>query len=107
MRLEVLEAAALAIVEQADYYELKSGPALSRRWEGAVDEAIQRLLQWPESGALARFRSPKLKDIRWAAISGFPKYLIFYRYRAENETLLVIHVLHGARDLEAILDSNG
>jgi toxin ParE1/3/4 len=107
MRFEVLEAAALAIVEQADYYELKSGPALSRRWEVAVDEAIRQLLQWPESGALARFRSPNLTEIRWIAVPGFPKHLIFYRYRTKAESLLVIHVLHGARDLEAILDPNG
>jgi plasmid stabilization system protein ParE len=106
MRLEILEAAAQAIVEQADYYLLKSGSTLGQRWESAVDEAILRLLRLPETGAPVRFRSPRLAGIRWVPVPGFPKHLIFYRYFPEQELLRVIHVLHGARDLEALLDPN-
>jgi plasmid stabilization system protein ParE len=106
MRLEILEAAAQAIVEQADYYVLKSGITLAASWEAAVDEAIQRLLRLPETGTLVRFRSPRLANMRWIPVPGFPKHLIFYRYSPESELLRVIHVLHGARDLEALLDPN-
>jgi plasmid stabilization system protein ParE len=97
MRLEILTTAAQAIVEQADYYELKSGHVLAARWEAAVDEAVDRLLRWPETGAPVRFRSPQLAGLRWVAVPGFPKHLIFYRYLPDVDLLRVIQVLHGAR----------
>ena len=38
MKLRFLEAAALAIVEQADYYREVAEASLAQRWEMAVDE---------------------------------------------------------------------
>ena len=35
---------------------------------------------------------------------GFMKHMVFYRYSQEEQILLVVQVLHGARDLEAILE---
>jgi plasmid stabilization system protein ParE len=34
------------------------------------------------------------------SVSGFPKHLIFYR--VEKDTLLILRVIHGARDLESL-----
>ena len=51
IELRISEAAALSIVEQADYYEQASDRALAQRWEAAVDQAIHSLLNWPERGA--------------------------------------------------------
>jgi plasmid stabilization system protein ParE len=30
--------------------------------------------------------------------------MIFYRYSAQDDVLLIVHVLHGARNLEALLE---
>jgi toxin ParE1/3/4 len=103
IELRISEAAALSIVEQADYYRAASGNALAERWESAVDTATQSLLQFPERGALCSFHSPSLANLRWIFISGFPKHMVFYRYEREKCVLLIVQVLHGARNLELML----
>jgi hypothetical protein len=40
IELRVSEAAALSIIEQADYYTQVSDLVLGERWEEAVDQAI-------------------------------------------------------------------
>lgn len=104
--LRVTEAAALAIVEQADYYRSLSDEHLARRWQKAVDEALRSLLHFPERGAPCRFRSPKLSNLRWISVPQFPKHLVFYRFNREESSVLVAHMIHGARNLEAILDES-
>ena len=54
----------------------------------------------PGLGRLRKFRSPRLKGIRSWLVSGFDNYLIFYR--AIPEGIEVLHVYHGARDIEAL-----
>lgn len=51
IELRISEAAALSIVEQADYYQQAADLALAQRWEAAVDQAVHTLLTWPERGA--------------------------------------------------------
>ncbi len=104
IELRVSEAAAIAIVEQADFYREAVDEALADRWETAVDEAVRSLLVWPERGAKCRFESPALSRLRWIFVPGFMKHMVFYRYSQEEQILLVVQVLHGARDLEAILE---
>jgi plasmid stabilization system protein ParE len=101
-KLCVYDAAALSIVEQADYYSAQADRALALKWETAVDEAIRALLRNPEMGSPCRFRSLALAGMRWTTIHGFPKHLIFYRYAEEEDTIFVIQILHGARDIDAI-----
>ncbi len=104
IELRVSEAAALSIVEQADYYEQIASSDLARRWELAVDEAMLSLLQLPQRGARCRFRSPMLADLRWIPVPGFPRHMIFYRYLAHEEAVLIVQVQYGARNLAAIFD---
>ncbi|HEV2136935.1 MAG TPA: type II toxin-antitoxin system RelE/ParE family toxin [Terracidiphilus sp.] len=103
IELKISEAASLSIVEQAEYYEQAAEHTLALRWEKAIGEAIHGLLKMPESGAPCRLSSPALANLRWTPVAGFPKHMIFYRYSAQEQILLIIQVLHGARDLEAIL----
>lgn len=103
IELRVSEAAALSIIEQADYYREVADDALAERWESAVDEAARSLLQWPERGAPCRFHSPRLTGLRWVFVPGFPKHMVFYRYLPEDGALLIVQVLHGSRDLETLL----
>lgn len=100
-RLVFSDAAVADILEQADWYTEQSGPALARRWEKAVTSAISRVAVHPAAGALCVFRSSELRDVRRSLIPGFPKHLLFYRFR-ETE-VLVLRVVHGARDLERLL----
>jgi plasmid stabilization system protein ParE len=106
IELRIAEAAALSIVEQADYYEQTANPALAQIWGAAVEQAIQSLLSLPERGTPCHFRSSSLAGIRWIPIAGFPKHMVFYRYLSQEPAILIVQVLHGARNLETILDED-
>jgi toxin ParE1/3/4 len=94
------EAATVDINEQADWYEEKSDWKLAERWSEAVTSAVLRTLKNPQSGAPCRFSPTELHGIRRVPISGFPKHLVFYSV-VDND-VLILRVLHGARDLESL-----
>jgi plasmid stabilization system protein ParE len=102
--LRISEAAALSIVELADYYLETADLDLASRWEAAVDQTVRSLLELPERGAPCRFRSPALAGMRWIFVHGFPRRMVFYRYLPQEQAILIVQILHGARNLEAILD---
>jgi plasmid stabilization system protein ParE len=104
IRLRVSEAAALSILEQADYYREVAEASLAAQWEAAIDGAIHSLLQLPERGAPCRFLHSELARLRWIPISGFPRHMIFYRYDEAESSVLVVQIMHGARDIDAILN---
>jgi toxin ParE1/3/4 len=103
-KLVLSDAAALDIAEQADWYHERSGSKLARRWERAVASSLIFLAKSPRLGARCRFKAIELQEVRRISISGFPKHLIFYRVTSAE--LLVLRVLHGARDLEALLSAS-
>jgi toxin ParE1/3/4 len=94
------EAASADIVEQADWYEEKSDWKLAQRWSDAVTSAVLRIMRNPRSGTACRFGPAELRNIRRMSISGFPKHLLFYR--VGDREVLILRVLHGARDLESL-----
>jgi len=106
IKLRISEAAALSIIEQADYFQQAADSSLAFRWETAVDQTVNSLLCSPERGTLCNFRSPALAGLRWILISGFPKHMVFYRYALDEQAILIVQVLHGARDLESVLNTD-
>jgi toxin ParE1/3/4 len=88
------------ILEQADWYMARSGDALAKRWEKAVTSAVLHVVKNPAVGSPCTFRSSELRHVRRSTITGFPKHLLFYRF-SEGE-LLILRVVHGARDLERL-----
>jgi toxin ParE1/3/4 len=100
LSLSLTEAAASDILEQADWYEQQADVRLSNRWERSVYLSIFRILRYPLSGSLCVFKSSDLRAIRRIPVSVFPKHLIFYRI--ENDRLVILRIVHGARDLESI-----
>lgn len=99
-QLRLSEAAVADINEQADWYERKTDRKLSERWSKAVTSAVLRILTYPRSGAPCRFSPTELRGIRRVPISGFPKHLVFYSVK--DNDVLILRVLHGARDLESL-----
>lgn len=100
-RLVLSDAAIADVLEQADWYVVQSGRPLALRWEKAVTGAISYIVNHPAAGTPCTFRSHELRGVRRTLISGFPKHLIFYRF--DEEEVLVLRVVHGARDLERLL----
>ncbi|HLX84790.1 MAG TPA: type II toxin-antitoxin system RelE/ParE family toxin [Terriglobales bacterium] len=100
-RLALSDAAVVDIVEQADWYSTQSGKSLAQRWEDAVTSTIMRTLHRPNTGTRCHFQAGELHDLRRTAVSGFPKHLLFYRF--DRGVVLILRVVHGARDLEGLL----
>ncbi len=99
-RICVSDVALNDILEQSDWYEHRSGEELARRWAKEVTLALIRIEKNPRSGAKCSFTADELQDIRRMPIAGFPKHLILYR--ADESEILILRVVHGARDLESL-----
>jgi len=97
------ELAVSDIIEQADWYEIQSGPKLATRWDRALTSTVLRISTAPGSGALCRFKAEQLQNTRRVPVAGFPKHLIFYQVEATG--ILVLRVVHGARDLESLFSA--
>jgi toxin ParE1/3/4 len=74
-------------------------PAATRVIE-ATHETFKNLAITPGLGRPHKFRNSELKGVRSWRVSGFDNYLIFYRLIPEG--VQVLHVYHGARDIEAL-----
>lgn len=88
------------ILEQADWYRQQSDSRLAQRWEKSVTSTLLRIVENPLAGTLCRFKSKELSDVRRLPVDGFRKHLIFYRFKTKR--LLLLRVVHGARDLESL-----
>jgi toxin ParE1/3/4 len=68
-------------------------------------EAAEETVRWSAETPLvaAHFESAdaKLAELRVWSVKGFENYLIFFRLRGDDITL--VRLLHGARDLDKVL----
>jgi plasmid stabilization system protein ParE len=80
----------------------EDNPDAATRLVEAAYETFSMLAANPELGCRRKFRNPRLRNVRSFRVSGFDNYLIFYR--AVGEGIQVLHVYHGARDLEALFE---
>ena len=44
-----------------------------------------------------------MRDFRTMQIAGFQNHLLFYRVERDRSVLRVVHILHGAREMEGLL----
>jgi toxin ParE1/3/4 len=78
----------------------QDNPEAATRVIEAAYQTFKTLAANPTFGRLGRFRNPKLRHIRSWHIKGFENYLVFYR--SVSSGVQVIHVYHGARDIERL-----
>ena len=78
----------------------KDNPEAATRLIEAAYETFQTLAKTPGLGRLRPFKDPRLSGIRSFHVSGYDNYLIFYR--SVTGGIQVLHVYHGARDLESL-----
>ena len=86
-----------AVVE---YLERDSVEAADRFIENAF-AAFHRIRDMPGVGSPKTFRRTGLKDVRSWAVPGFPNHLIYYQ--ARPDAVVVLAVIHGARNVRAAL----
>jgi len=97
------EAALRDLDAQAEFIQQDSPDAAIRFLE-AARETFDLLAKMPELGGVCEFGSPNAAGIRVWPIKGFKNYLIFYR--PIQQGVEIIRVLHGARDIPAVLEED-
>jgi plasmid stabilization system protein ParE len=69
-------------------------PAAAEAFLNSARDTFERLAKFPESGALARFKSKKLADVRFSVLPPpYQKWLVFYR--VADGTLDIGRILYG------------
>jgi len=80
----------------------RDNPDAATRVIEATKATFRTLSENPALGRVRRFHNPRLNEIRSWQVSGFQNYLIFYREHPDG--IEVIHVYHGARDIDSLLE---
>lgn len=99
------DAAIADILDQSDWYAGKAGRSLAKRWEAGVTATLLQIARGPGTGSPCKFGAEELRGTRRMFVARFPKHLIFYQVR-ENE-ILILRVVHGARDFESLFSEGG
>lgn len=92
------------LVEQGRYFAMEAGPEVALRFLDAARATFERLARIPRMGRLWRSALPRLAGVRVFPVRGFEKHLVFYRPLEGEEGVEVLHVFHGARDMEALFE---
>lgn len=101
--LEITEAAATDILEQANWYAEQANEQLAVKWERAITATILSIVDYPQAAPISNFKSPDLVEIRRISVQNFPRHLIFYR--VTESAVLILRVLHGARNIESLFST--
>ena len=90
------------ILRQFRWYLVEQdAPDTAFRFVDAVEASVQQLLRMPNMGAPRELKNPALKGLRVWPVKGFDGFLIFYT--VEGDTVRIIRILHGKRDIDRIL----
>ncbi|MCK4342975.1 MAG: type II toxin-antitoxin system RelE/ParE family toxin [Phycisphaerae bacterium] len=100
--MTILPAADADLEQYAVFIDIDN-PGAARRFISAVTTTLERIVEMPSMGRRREFKNPILVGLRSWPIRGFNNYLIFYR--PSDDGIDVIRVLHGARDVESILEA--
>ena len=103
MRFVLLPSADADIVRQFGWYSEQGLPDVARRFRSSVESSIKLALSRPESGAPKLVRNLALSGLRSWPVKGFGEFRIYYLLRPN--TFIVVRVLHGKRDIGAILEN--
>ena len=103
MKVSYQQAASDDLVRQFRYYLVTLNlPEVAFRFRTAVGQTIQSLQQRPLVGPRYRSNSPHLQYLRTWAVTGFEAIRIYYR--VDEDSIRVIRILHGKRDVKHILE---
>lgn len=89
------------LVQHFDYLEEQAGLAVAERFFNAAYDTFEALARMPRMAPLCGFKRPALRQLRRWPVKGFESWLIFYR--AKRNGVEIVHILHGARDIESLL----
>lgn len=92
--------AVVDIIEAAEFISEDSLDS-ALRFVDAVQETLGFIAKSPEIGTLCSFSAREATGMRVWQVKGFSNYLLFYR--SVNNTIELVRLIHGARDIHTIL----
>lgn len=98
----VLPAADADLDHQADYLAREASIDTALRFYDAAKTTFEKIVENPGIGQRRDSLNPRLTGLRIWRVEGFEKHLIFYR--PGDDGVEIIRVLHGARDIDSVLD---
>ena len=90
---------------QAYYYATVASAEVGHRFLVSAHDTFALLATQPNMGWCSRLERPELKQLRVFRVKGFEKTLILYRPRPDGVEIL--RVVHGSRNLQALLRREG
>lgn len=100
LRLAVRSAAEADTAPIARYIA-RDSPQAASRFIDSPGESVKALLQRPQIGKAHQSTHPELAGLRSWPVQHFPNFRI--HYRSTEDEIVIIRVLHGARDLRELL----
>jgi toxin ParE1/3/4 len=95
---------ARADIQEQAFRIADDDPDAARRFLAEVERSLELLAGMPGMGAARPRLSPALRGLRMFPVSGgFDNHLLFYR--PIRDGIELIRVLHGMRDIEAIMQA--
>jgi plasmid stabilization system protein ParE len=92
-RLVVSDAARADVRDVLEYLRAEASDRTALQYALAFDAAIDRIADLPLSGSLRRHFGP---DVRVVIID---RYLIYYEADSSGESVRVLRILHGSRNI--------
>jgi plasmid stabilization system protein ParE len=103
VKIAYRQAARDDVVRQFRYYLVtRNVPEIALQFRNAARLTIQSLRQHPFLGPHYPLRNPQLRDLRFFPVAGFEAFSVYYR--VDGDTILVIRILHGKRNVRRVLE---
>jgi toxin ParE1/3/4 len=90
-----------ALNQIADDLEERAGLETAVRFFTSALQTFGELADTPRMGHRCNFKRPSLRRLRRWPVKGFENWAIFYRVKRDG--VEIVHVIHGARDIEGLL----
>jgi toxin ParE1/3/4 len=88
--------------EEITLYLALDNPPAETKFREALEATYTLLSTMPDMGSTRDYHHPRLFNLRMFPIKKFENFLIFYQ--TTEEELLIVRVLHGARDIAALFE---
>ena len=88
--------------DQAYYYATNASADVGHRFLLAAHDTFSLLATQPDMGWEGALRHPGLKSLRVFRVKGFERILILYLPMLDR--VEIVRVVHGSRDLQALLN---
>jgi toxin ParE1/3/4 len=89
-------------IDDITYYIAQDNLEAAVAFFEAVESTCAMLSTMPGIGSARDYRNPRFAGLRMFPVKRHEKYLIFYQ--STEDELLVVRVLHGARDIAALFE---